>query len=144
MGLLRTVHLSRRIAVQLGSGDGNSIVVPESKLNSISPLYPTSQIKVVGGQVIPNPDKKNYRPRLGVAYLLNDKTVVRGGYGMYTETLGNFAALQGTGPFQLSETFFNTVQNGQALFSFPNPFPAAPVRCRRKARADIRFKLRTA
>jgi hypothetical protein len=103
----------------------NSIVVPESKLNSISPLYPTSQIKVVGGQVVPNPDKKNYRPRLGVAYLLNDKTVVRGGYGMYTETLGNFSALQGTGPFQLSETFFNTVQNGQALFSFPNPFPAA-------------------
>jgi hypothetical protein len=104
----------------------NSIVVPESKLNSISPLYPTGQIKVIGGQVVPNPDKKNYRPRLGVAYLINDKTVVRGGYGMYTETLGNFAALQGTGPFQLSETFFNTVQNGQALFSFPNPFPTAP------------------
>ncbi len=102
-----------------------NVVVPQSLLSRISPLYPTNLIKVVEGQVVPNPDKKNFRPRIGVAYLLNDKTVIRGGYGIYSETLGNFAAIQGTGPFQLSETYFNTVQNGQPLFSFPNPFPAA-------------------
>src|SRR5262245_65515129 len=43
---------------------------------------------------------------------------------MYTETLGVFARAQGIGPFQLNETFFNSVQNGQPLFAFPNPFPA--------------------
>ncbi len=105
------------------SASGN-VVVPPSKLSSISALYPTNLVKVIGGQVIPNPDKKNFRPRVGVAYLIGDKTVIRGGYGIYSETLGNFAALQGTGPFQLSETFFNTIQNGQPLFAFPNPFPA--------------------
>ena len=31
---------------------------------------------------------------------------------------------QGGGPYQLSETFFNTIQNGQPAFAFPNPFPA--------------------
>jgi hypothetical protein len=31
---------------------------------------------------------------------------------------------QGTGPFQLSEPFINTSQNGRPLFAFPNPFPA--------------------
>lgn len=100
-----------------------NVIVPADALGKISSLYPTNQIKVVAGQVIPSSYKKNYRPRLGVAYRLNDKTVIRGGYGVYTETLGNFANILGTGPFQLNETFFNSVQNGQALFGFPNPFP---------------------
>src|SRR4030095_2951235 len=30
-----------------------------------------------------NPDKTNFGPRLGFAYSLNDRTVVRGGYGIY-------------------------------------------------------------
>jgi hypothetical protein len=101
-----------------------NVKVPQSAMSKISPLYP-SNISVVAGQVVPTPDKKNFRPRLGAAYRLNDKTVIRGGYGMYSETLGNFAAIQGTGPFQLSQTYFNSIANGQALFSFPNPFPAA-------------------
>ena len=108
-----------------------NVVVPSSTIGKISPLYPTNLIKVVPGQVIPSPYKKNFRPRLGIAYLVNDKTVIRGGYGAYTETLGTFAAVQnaslGGSPFQLAETYYNTVQNGQALFAFPNPFPAGGV-----------------
>ncbi len=100
-----------------------NVLVPQSAVSRVSPLYP-SNINVVPGQVVPNPSKRNFRPRLGAAYRLDEKTVIRGGYGMYSETLGNFAAIQGTGPFQLSQTYFNTITNGQALFSFPNPFPA--------------------
>ena len=71
----------------------------------------------------PDSSKRNFRPRLGVAYRLDDKTVIRGGYGMYSVTLRNFAAIQRTGPFQLSQTYFNAITNGQALFALPNPFP---------------------
>ena len=31
-----------------------------------------------------NPDKNNFQPRVGFAYQLNDKTVLRGGYAIYT------------------------------------------------------------
>ncbi|MFB3828230.1 MAG: TonB-dependent receptor domain-containing protein [Bryobacteraceae bacterium] len=103
---------------------GNVVVPPEAQ-KSISPLYPVSQIKVVTGQVKVNPSLRNFAPRIGFAYRpFGDAFVVRGGYGLYTETLGRFARAQGVGPFQLAETFFNSVQGGQPLFSLPNPFPA--------------------
>ncbi len=102
-----------------------NVIVPEGAINKISPLYPTDKIHVVTGQVVPDPKKTNFRPRFGIAYRLQNDLVIRGGYGMYTEFLGsNITRLQGTGPFQLTETFFNTITNGQPLFSFPNPFPA--------------------
>lgn len=99
------------------------VVVPANALNKVSPLYP-SNIKVVAGQAVPNPAKDNFRFRLGVAYRLTNRTVIRGGYGTYTETLGDYARLQGVGPFQIAETYINSVSNGTPLFSFPDPFPA--------------------
>jgi hypothetical protein len=102
----------------------DAVVVPTSARSRVSPLYP-SNIKVVAGQVVPNPSNRNFVPRLGAAYLLTEKTVIRGGYGIYTSRgLGVYSLLQGSGPFSLSENYTNTIQNGQALFSFPNPFPA--------------------
>jgi Carboxypeptidase regulatory-like domain len=103
-----------------------NVIVPPDAVSKITPLYPVSTIKVVGGQVIPTPSKHNFRPRLGVAYRLDNKTVIRGGYGMYSETLGNINNLNtsASGPFQLSETFTNQVTRGQPLFAFPNPFPS--------------------
>ena len=64
-------------------------------------------------------------PRIGGAYRLGDKTVLRGGYGIFNETLGRYARIQGGGPFQISETYLNTVTDGVPLFSFPNPFPSS-------------------
>src|SRR5439155_3402610 len=102
----------------------NAVVVPPSALSHVSPLYP-SDINVVTGPVIPNPSKHNFVPRLGAAYLITEKTVVRGGYGIFTSRgLGVFSLVEGAGPFTLSENYTNTIQNGQALFAFPNPFPA--------------------
>ena len=98
--------------------------MPESQTKFISPLYPTSQIKIVSGQAKQSPSLHNFVPRIGGAYRLGTNFVVRGGYGIYTATNGRYARAQGVGPYQLSETFFNAVQNGQPLFAFPNPFPA--------------------
>jgi hypothetical protein len=58
-------------------------------------------------------------------YRLTNRLVVRGGYGIFNETLDRYARLQGTGPFQISETYQNVIANGQPLLSFPNPFPAS-------------------
>ncbi len=60
------------------------------------PELPASSFKVLGGSTYPgvggNPRNafKNelmWMPRIGVAYLLNDKTVIRGGYGIFFDTL---------------------------------------------------------
>ncbi|HWQ56956.1 MAG TPA: TonB-dependent receptor [Bryobacteraceae bacterium] len=102
---------------------GDVIVPPEGQ-TSISPLYPAS-IKVRTGQVKVNPSLRNFAPRVGFAYRpFGEAFVMRGGYGLYTETIGRYARAQNGGPYQLGETFFNSVQGGQPLFAFPNPFPA--------------------
>ena len=100
------------------------VLVPAAALSKISPLYPTNTIKVVAGQAQQNPSLRNFDPRVGFAYRpMGDKFVIRGGYGLYTETLGQYARAQGTGPYQLTETFTNSIQGGQPLFAFPDPFP---------------------
>lgn len=103
-----------------------NIIVPDDVRSKVSPLYP-STIPVVTGDVAPDPDKKNFAPRISAAYRLGNNTVLRGGYGIYTEFLGKFVRAQGAGPFQLTETYNNSIQNGRPLFQFPNPFPSAGV-----------------
>ena len=88
------------------------------------PLYPNN-IQLVTGDVFMDPKLTNFVPRIGAAYRLSDKTVIRGGYGIFNETLGRYSRIQGGGPFQISETYLNTVTNGVPLFSFPNPFPSS-------------------
>lgn len=101
-----------------------NVIVRESALSRISPLYPTNTIKVLAGQPQETPSRRNLAPRFGAAWRpFGEKTVFRGSYGIFTETLGRFARVLSSGPFQLSESFFNSIQNGQALFMFPNPFP---------------------
>jgi hypothetical protein len=106
--------------------ESGNIVVPEQVRQKVSPLYPAT-IGVVTGTVIPKPEKTNFAPRIGLAYRLSDRTVIRGAYGIFTEFFGQFVRAQGGGPFQISETYFNAIQNGQALFRFPNPFPTGAV-----------------
>jgi hypothetical protein len=100
------------------------VIVPQAALSKVSLLYPKS-INVVAGDPFPHPARNNVRPRIGAAYRVSDRFVIRGGYGQYSEALGNLYRALGGGPFQVSETYFNTITNGQALFSFPNPFPSS-------------------
>jgi outer membrane receptor protein involved in Fe transport len=97
-----------------------NVIIPEGV--EISPLYPTNTIRVVTGPARTNPSEKNFQPRIGVAWRpWGQNTVIRGGYGVFTEQIGRFARAQGGGPYQLSETFFN---NTATLLPWPNPFPS--------------------
>jgi hypothetical protein len=70
-------------------------------------------------------DKKKFLPRLGFAYRLNDKTVIRGGGGLYDQTLLGAVFYSLTG-IQTSdyETFINSAPGsfvgGQPAIVFPN------------------------
>jgi outer membrane receptor protein involved in Fe transport len=61
---------------------GNVVITDEAK-SKVSAYYPAN-IPIVSGNVVPKPDNKNFVPRIGLAYRLNDKTVLRGGYGIST------------------------------------------------------------
>jgi hypothetical protein len=101
----------------------NQVIVSQKGLSAISPLYP-SNIKVVAGNPVPTPDRHNFRPRVSFAYRLNDKTVIRGGYGEFSESFGYNSWLNNGGPYQITQTYTNTITNGVPLLSFPNAFPS--------------------
>jgi hypothetical protein len=103
-----------------------NVVVPSNVRDKVSRNYPAN-IGIVTGDVVPRPDRGNFAPRLAVAYRISDRTVVRGGYGLYNEFFGKWVRAEGGGPFQIGDTYFNSVTNGQPLFQFPSPFPAGSV-----------------
>jgi hypothetical protein len=100
----------------------NQVVVTSQGLSAISPLYPPN-ISIVSGNPVPSPDMHNIRPRASFAYRLNDKTVVRGGYGEFSESFGYNSWLNNGGPYQITQTYTNVITNGVPLLSFPNAFP---------------------
>lgn len=119
-----------------------NVIVPGGALRSVSPLYPKNII-VVEGNVLPKPDRKNFAPRFGAAYRLRDKTVLRGGYGIFTEQIGYFTHLQGGGPFQIAETYINRIEGGAPLFSFPNPFPTSLASAQIPSQSVVGFPMET-
>ena len=102
----------------------NQVIVSQKGLAAISPLYP-SNINVVAGNPIPSPDMHNIRPRASFAYRLNDKTVIRAGYGDFSESFGYNSWLNNGGPYQITQTYTNTITNGVPLLTLPNAFPSS-------------------
>ncbi|WP_187143248.1 TonB-dependent receptor [Terriglobus albidus] len=110
---------------------GNVIVDPAG-LSKVSPFYPKT-ITVQTGNVRAEVDKSNVAPRVGAAYQVTSRSVIRGGYGLYISRLGssgnfnNFLPINpqlgSTGPFSISE-IYNNASNG-STFSFPNPYPSS-------------------
>ena len=96
-----------------------NVIVP-CRIEGESSLPKT--ITVVAGQVVPNPSKVNFAPAPGRGLSAQRQTVIRGGYGIFNEFQGRYAYAQER-PFQIAETFFNSIQNGH-LLPFQTPSPA--------------------
>ena len=81
-----------------------AVVVSQDSLGKINALYPKT-IPIEVGQVVPNMPLTNIHPRFSAAYRVNDKTVLRGGYGEYTDSWSYTQLRPGAAPFQLSESY---------------------------------------
>jgi hypothetical protein len=67
------------------------------------------------------PDRNNFQPRIGAAFSLDSKTVLRGGFGTYS--LGQWALGPNTG-FSRSTPIITTVDGVTPSASLSNPFPS--------------------
>jgi len=106
-----------------------------------TPEVPASAFSVKGGPTfagvgnqprgIFNYDKNNFMPRMGFAYSFDQKTVIRGGFGIYYGSLGTrLAEVLQTG-FTRSTTLVPTLDTGLTFVgTLANPFPNGflPVR----------------
>jgi len=110
-----------------------SIVVPDDHARqNINPAWPTQVFPVKLASEVGFPAKlingnNSWQPRFGFAYRLTNKTVLRGGYGLYNGA-SRFVPLQAFGPYVISETFTNEVRRGSAtgaLYAWPNAFPTS-------------------
>ncbi|MBI1790582.1 MAG: carboxypeptidase regulatory-like domain-containing protein, partial [Acidobacteria bacterium] len=68
------------------------------------------------------PDRNNFQPRIGVAYSMNSKTVLRGGYGLY---IYGQSAAGSTAGFSRSTPLIASLDGGLTLLrTLSDPFPA--------------------
>jgi hypothetical protein len=73
------------------------------------------------------PQRNTYAPRVGVAWrpFSDGKTVIRGGFGKYIETLlANLITAGWAVGASYTGLYTNSVTNGQPALVFPRPFPA--------------------
>ncbi|MCL5744776.1 MAG: carboxypeptidase-like regulatory domain-containing protein [Acidobacteria bacterium] len=71
-----------------------------------------------------NPDRNNFAPRIGFAYQLTNKTVLRGGYGIFYDTMGIDQNSVNQGGFNQATNLIPSLDNGQTFTgTLANPFP---------------------
>jgi hypothetical protein len=102
------------------------------------PELPASQFRVLGGLTFTNANgnprgywetaKRNFMPRIGIAYQFDTKTVLRAGYGLYTAPLGTLYTNTEPAGFSLSTPIQASLDNGLTyVATLANPFPAGLV-----------------
>lgn len=98
------------------------------------PEVPADQFRLIGGLTFPgvggqpralfNRDINNFMPRAGFAYWLGQKTVVRGGYGIFFGPLGNQRRDVIQLGFSQSTSLIPSLDNGMTFrATLANPFP---------------------
>jgi hypothetical protein len=68
-------------------------------------------------------DKNNFQPRIGVSYAIDDKTVIRGGFGIFTSSF-QIQPINQSGYTATTSFTSNSTDNGRTfLTNLNNPFP---------------------
>jgi hypothetical protein len=98
-----------------------------------TPEIPAGQFQARGGLTFPgvggeprglyNTPKRNLMPRFGFAYKLSEKTVVRGGYGIFFGFLGQRRGDVVTHGFSRQTPFIATNDSVNFITRLSNPFP---------------------
>jgi hypothetical protein len=111
----------------------NALIVPDEAAKAlVHPGFPKDVPIITAdqaglGRSLLKLDKNNFAPRVGFAWRpgLSDDLVVRGGAGIYYIAMQPYVSDGGGAPFELDESFTNSITDGVPAFQFPHPFPAA-------------------
>lgn len=110
----------------------SALVVPdEGALARVHPGFPKNVPIVTAnslglGRTLMRGDRNNFAPRVGVAWRPGmARTVLRAGAGVYYVALQPNPNDGGGAPYELRESFTNTLSSAGPLFSFPRPFPTS-------------------
>jgi len=102
-------HADELGTLVLSSGD---LLVPRGQNEPLTPTLAASIPIVHGSRGLISPDLNNFAPRIGVAYRITDKLVLRSGYGI-------FYGGQENGPFSNPSPGFNPPFFSSEAFSLP-------------------------
>jgi hypothetical protein len=116
-----------------GSIVHGAVVVPNGSLKLVNPAFAGSilptPILTASQAGIPNSlrysQKTDFAPRIGFAWRVGDRTVIRGGYGKFIDSPLGFLILS-SWAVEASDvaTFTNSIKGGKATYTFPYPFPS--------------------
>ncbi|MEZ5398493.1 MAG: carboxypeptidase-like regulatory domain-containing protein [Bryobacteraceae bacterium] len=117
----------RQSTFDLASG---KIVIPDGASDKISPLMPKGYVDIAEASSVPGFDGKklirneynNFAPRIGLAWRpLDNRTVIRAGYGIFYDIVARAAAAGGA-PFLINEPSYTNTRPAPTVV-FPNVFP---------------------
>jgi hypothetical protein len=120
-------------SIQNGAPIHGAVIIPDAAVKLVNPAFaesiaPTPIFTATQAgmpQSLRYSGKFDFAPRVGFAWRLNGKTVLRGGYGKYIETeLGSL--INAAWAVEASDVakFTNQIVNGKPLYSFPYALPA--------------------
>ena len=96
-----------------------SLIAPSGQNRQLTPTLATElTIQNNGSRGLIHPDLNNFAPRIGFSYQINDKTVLRGGYGI-------FYGGQENGPFSNPSPGFNPPFLSSEAYNAPCQAPSA-------------------